>query len=388
MHFKKTFSLASPAYRSMLGMSAVFLLTACPQDLPHLPTSTPHVVAPETAFVKYIQQSGRQVSDPNGWIKDVFSTIDELKLPRSNENICAVMAVIEQESGFQEDPVVPGLAALLNKKIDKMEENLVMLAALEVRLNQPMNVDSPKTFRDAIKQIKTERDLARWYEAFTEAKFTGIILDRFGKGVDELISTVGSMQVSINYARKLAQAIGKPTSDMRDTLYTRAGGVFYGTAHLLYYPARYENIIYRFADYNAGHYASRNAGFQMMLNQLTKGKITPDGDLLSHLTEGTAKPSQTQLAITKLFAKSAKTIKPQTIADDLSREKTIEFEQTTTYTTVLQLMEEKKLKPISAALPKITLNSEKISRTLTTEWYGNSVNSRYQKCLNSTTQSL
>ena len=384
MHLNKTPSFIRTPHHLLCCLSAVFLLTACPQKIPDLPVAVPRTVAPETVFVKYIQQSGRSVSDPTAWVKSIFSAIDELKLPRSNENACAVMAVIEQESGFKEDPVVPGLAALLNKKINKMEENLVMFAALEVRLNQPMTTGSPMTFREGIKQIKTERDLAQWYEAFTEAKFTGIILDRFGKGVDELISTVGSMQVSVNYARKLAQAIGKSTSDMRDTLYTRDGGVFYGTAHLLYYPARYDNIIYRFADYNAGHYASRNAGFQLMLNQLTGGKITPDGDLLSHGSndsEGIAKPSQTQLAITKLFAKSAKNIKNQTIVDDLSREKSIEFEQSTTYATVLQLMDDKGLKPIPASIPKITLTSEKITRKLTTEWYSNGVNGRYQKCL-------
>ena len=384
MHLNKTSSISQITHRFAYGLSAIFLLTACPQQSPSVSTNAPRAVAPEMVFEKYIQQSGRAVNDPAAWVKDVFLAIDELKLPRSNENVCAVMAVIEQESGFKEDPVVPGLAALLNKKIDKMEENLVMFAALEVRLNQPMGTDSPKTFREAIKQIKTERDLAHWYEAFTQAKFTGIILDRFGKGVDELISTVGSMQVSINYARKLAQVIGKPTSDMRDTLYTRAGGIFYGTAHLLYYPARYDNIIYRFADYNAGHYASRNAGFQMMLNQLTGGKITPDGDLLSHNNandDGIVKPSQTQTIITKLFAKSAKNIKLQTIIDDLSREKSIEFEQSTTYATVIQLMEAKGLQPIPAAMPKITLTSEKITRTLTTEWYGNAVNNRYKKCL-------
>ena len=390
MHLNTTSSYYQAMHRFAYGLSTILLLTACPQQIPSLPTNVPSTVAPETVFVKYIQQSGRAVKDPAAWVKDIFSAIDELKLPRSNENVCAVMAVIEQESGFKEDPVVPGLAALLSKKIDKMEENLVMFAALEVRLNQPMAADSPVTFRDAIKKIKTERDLAQWYEAFTEAKFTGIILDRFGKGVDELISTVGSMQVSISYARKLAQVVGKPTSDMRDTLYTRAGGIFYGTAHLLYYPARYDNIIYRFADYNAGHYASRNAGFQMMLNRLTGAKITPDGDLLSHNSisnDGLVKPSQTQAIITKLFAKSAKDIKPQTIIDDLSREKSIEFEQSNTYTTVLQLMAARGLQPIPAAMPKITLTSEKITRTLTTEWYGNAVNNRYKKCLGFIAQS-
>lgn len=344
--------------------------------VPKVPLSS---IATDAVFVRAIQHN-RKVDEAAGWLKAIQSSIDELKIPRSNENICASIAVIEQESGFREDPTVSGLSNLLTKKIAKMEENLVMMAALEVRLNQPMS--NGVTFRNAIKNIKTERDLGLWYEEFTQAKFTNIILDRFGKGVDELISTVGSMQVSINYARDLAGKLGKPSSNMRSTLYTREGGVFYGTAHLLYYPARYDNIIYRFADFNAGHYASRNAGFQTMVKQLTGTKISTDGDLLSHKSsDGVAQMSETQQAVTALFAKQAKTIKPQTIIDDLSREKSIDFEQSTTYATVLDLMEKKGLAPIPAAIPKISLQSEKITRSLTTEWYANSVNGRYQRCL-------
>ncbi|TDR32204.1 DUF1615 family protein [Hydromonas duriensis] len=368
------------AFKLLCATSAALLLTACPQQGgPKQSAAVQKLIAPDAVFAKMIQQ-GRRVDEPQGWVNDILATLDELKLQRTNANVCSVMAVIEQESGFKEDPPVAGLNQLLTKKIAKMEENLLMLAALEVRLSQTMS--NGLTFRQAIKNIKTERDLVRWYEAFTEAQFTGLILDRLGKGVDDLVSTVGSMQVSIDYSRRLAQTLGKPTANMRDTLYTRVGGVFYGTAHLLYYPARYDNVLYRFADFNAGQYASRNAGFQVMLSQLTGQKIVPDGDLLSHAS-GTdrSKNSQTQAALIQLFSKSAKNIQAQTIADDLAREKSIEFENTTTYATVIQLMQAKGLKPVPAALPKIFLKSEKITRSLTTEWYANSVNARYQRCM-------
>lgn len=377
LRFKRFMSSRRRA-RLALACGAVALLTACPSSPKTAPTPV-SAIATDAVFVGFMTQN-RRVDDPKGWVNDIWVAIDGLKLPRNNENMCAVMAVIEQESGFKEDPPVAGLSDLLNKKIAATEQNIVMYAALEVRLNQVVP-NSKLTFKQTIKTIKTERDLARWYEAFTEAQFTGIILDQMGKGVDKLISTVGSMQVSIDYARKTAQKLGKPSSNMRDTLYTRAGGVFYGTTHLLYYPARYDNVIYRFADFNAGQYASRNAGFQVMVAQLSGKKITPDGALVNHRDDGKNKSSETLDALLVLFGKNAKNISPITIKTDLEQQKTIVFEDTAIYKTVLQLMAAKGKAPILQRIPSITLVSEKITRHLTTEWYANSVSGRYKRCM-------
>ena len=224
----------------------------------------PRLIAPDAAFAEMIQGTHRLNSaDAQVWVTDVLSSLDTVGMVRTNESACAVMAVIEQESGYKEDPAVPGLSNLLANKIKKMEENLAVKLALEVRLNQPMN--SGKTFREGISLVKTERDLASWYSEFTASKYLGPLLDRFGKGVDDVVGTVGSMQVSIDYARRVAAQLGQSSMNMRETLYTRKGGVLFGTAHLFYYPTHYEQMIYRFADYNAGHYASRNAGFQAMV---------------------------------------------------------------------------------------------------------------------------
>ena len=340
----------------------------------------PRLIAPDAAFAKMIQGTHRLNSaDAQVWVTDVLSSLDTVGMVRTNESACAVMAVIEQESGYKEDPAVPGLSNLLANKIKKMEENLAVKLALEVRLNQPMN--SGKTFREGISLVKTERDLASWYSEFTASKYLGPLLDRFGKGVDDVVGTVGSMQVSIDYARRVAAQLGQSSMNMRETLYTRKGGVLFGTAHLFYYPTHYEQMIYRFADYNAGHYASRNAGFQAMVAKLSGKPLSADGDLIAHDAVQPNTTSQTQTALQQLFAKKAPNISTLTIAQDLALEKTLEFEQSTTYLTVTQLYRQKYGALITEQIPRISLKSEKITRHLTTDWYANSVNRRYQQCL-------
>ena len=353
-------------------------LSGC--DPMHTADEQPRLIAPDAAFAKMIQSTHRlNNADAHAWVTDVLGSLDTVGMVRTNESACAVMAVIEQESGYKEDPAVPGLSTLLANKIKKMEENLAVRLALEVRLNQPMS--NGKTFRQGIGLVKTERDLANWYSEFTASKYLGPILDQFGKGVDDVVGTVGSMQVSIDYARRVAAQLGQSSLNMRETLYTRKGGVLFGTAHLFYYPTHYEQMIYRFADYNAGHYASRNAGFQAMVAKLSGKPLSADGDLIAHNATQPNTASQTQAALQQLFAQKAPNISAQTIAQDLALEKSLEFEQSTTYLTLTQLYRQKYGALITEQIPRISLKSEKITRNLTTEWYANSVNRRYQQCL-------
>ena len=370
-------------FRGSVGLACVLAmlgLAAC--DQVHQTNDQPRLIAPDAVFTKMIQHSHRlNEADAQAWVSDVLSSLDTVGMVRTNESACAVMAVIEQESGYKVDPAVPGLSKLLANKIKKMEENIAVRLALGMRLDQPMA--NGKTFREGIALVKTERDMANWYAEFTASKFTGPILSQFGKGVDDVVGTVGSMQVSIDYARRVAAQLGQSSLNMRETLYTRKGGVLFGTAHLFYYPTHYEQMLYRFADYNAGHYASRNAGFQAMVAKLAAKLLAADGDLINHRAEGdpNKSTSQTEAALQQLFAKKMPNISAQTIAQDLALEKSLDFEQSTTYRTVVQLYQQKYGAPIAQQIPKISLKSEKITRNLTTEWYANSVNRRYQQCL-------
>ena len=77
-------------------------------------------------------------------------------------------------------------------------------------------------------------------------------------------------------------------------------GCGFGTYHLLNYPANYDKPLYRFADFNAGWYASRNATFQNAVSRASDVKLALDGDLIAY---GSSEAGTTERAVRKLSTK-------------------------------------------------------------------------------------
>ena len=50
--------------------------------------------------------------DKVGWAADIDAALSSLELPSTPENLCAVIAVTEQESSFRADPAVPNLPSI------------------------------------------------------------------------------------------------------------------------------------------------------------------------------------------------------------------------------------------------------------------------------------
>jgi CO/xanthine dehydrogenase Mo-binding subunit len=190
------------------------------------------------------------------------------------------------------------------------------------------------------------------------------------------------MQVSIEFASQHAKLRPYPheTKDLRAEVFTRRGGMHFGIAHLLDYPAPYSDVmLYRFADFNAGRYASRNAAFQQSVSLLTGVELSLDGDLLVPGQPLNA-PGQTESAVRKLATQlgmdNAQIRRELELGDEPS------FNHSALYMKVFEAAERKAGRRLShAAMPRIKLESPKIKRRLTTEWFALRVDERWRRCM-------
>jgi hypothetical protein len=251
------------------------------------------------------------------------------------------------------------------------------------------------SFEARLKALRTERDLDRFFRellaayeqqypaAYTAADLASELFT--SRGLEELnpVTTAGSMQVSVRYAMEQPEE-ERPEPEVREALYTRAGGVRYGTARLLGYEAGYAQPLYRFADYNAGAYSSRNAALQAQVSELTRLPLTRDGDVLLYDAEGQPRDedSRTLAALLAFRARHAPELSERQLRRDVLKEKQADFEQTETWRAVKRTYERvSRKRPEYAQLPEVIIRSPKLSRELSTTWYARSVDQRFQRCL-------
>ena len=325
------------------------------------------------------------VSDRTGWATDIYAAINALQIPVTPENVCAVVGITDQESSFRADPAVPGLAAIAWREIDRQSER-AGVPKLVVRAALMLNSPDGRSYSDRIDSVKTEKQLSEIFEDFIGMVPMGktFFTDR------NPVRTGGPMQVSIAFAESHASSKGYPypvTGSIRHEVFTRRGGMYFGIAHLLDYPASYDSHIYRYADFNAGHYASRNAAFQSAVTLLTGIPLALDGDLLRYdKGRPVAEPGSTELATRSLATRLD--MSAAQIRRDLEAGRSHEFEKTRLYARLFALADRASGRSVPrAVLPKILLQSPKITRKLTTEWFANRVDTRYRACMERAAQS-
>lgn len=367
-----------------------------PSPLPAQPAPAPPPIGPKPPVSTYPgEREGRalvarfipsQVKDRDGWASDIFGAFSALRIFPTPDNICAVVAIIEQESTFQADPVVAGLPQIVWKEIDSRRERLHLPRLLVDAAFLKSSPDG-RSYKARVDALRTERQMNELFED---------MISEFPNGKSLLggynpVRTGGPMQVSVAFAEEQVKEKAYPyprRGSIRNEVFSRRGGVYFGAAILLDYPAPYTKPLYRFADFNAGRYSSRNAAFQNAVARLSGQPLALDGDLLRY-TNGApaAEPSTTLMALQRLAGRLA--LSRTDIERDLRLEKTSQFAQTPLYARVFaQADAAAGSRQAREAMPQIDLKSPKISRKLTTGWFAERVDARHRTCLGRDLSSL
>jgi hypothetical protein len=321
------------------------------------------------------------IPDRKGWSNDVFNAFTALKIPYTPQYFCGVLAVAEQESDYQSDPVTPNLSKIVWDELEQRSKKyfvpkLVMQAALL------KTSPDGRSYKERIDTLRTKRQLNALYEDMVREL-------PFGQTVFEKKNPIrdgGPMQVSVAFAESHVKVWPYPYSyrNLRDEVFSRRGSVYFGTAILLQYPVQYSDMVYYFADYNAGRYSSRNAAFQAALARLAKRKLALDGDLLQYDNQAAWKPATTGNNTLKAAVAIASRLhmSQDEIVRDLKLEKQSNFSQSPLYQRVFAQADQLAGKRLPREIiPQIVLVSPKISHHLTTEWFARKVDGRYRACL-------
>jgi Protein of unknown function (DUF1615) len=376
---------------------ALLLAAGCHETAPPPP---PPPRPPPPLTVAQVQTSFPDgVADPGGWARDLLGAFADSGLAPDAVRVCGVVAVLQQESGFQADPPVPNLGSLVRTRLREEAQRLGPLGppAME-RLLQNRAPGDRRTFGERMRRLRTERELDLLFRDMLEAErrehpamvATANLLDTLvrGRRLEDLnpVTTAGSMQVSVRWAVEYARSRGwaEGQEAVRDALYTRAGGMRFGVPRLWGYPLTDPDVIFRFADYNAGQYASRNAAVQRALARLTGMSLAADGDLLVFGADGlpTAEDSETLRVFRAFRERFVPTLPEARLRQDLEKGKEQAFEETPSYLALRRVHRERTGAPLpTAAVPELALRSPKLRRGYSTAAYARNVLRHHRDCL-------
>src|SRR5574343_1393707 len=119
------------------------------------PTSLPEAEV-KKRITRLIPASAK---DRAGWASDLHSAFKALEVAHATQTYCAAIAIIEQESSFQADPVVPGLPNIVRKELESRAGRYGVPAML---VKAALNKNSPdgKRYNERIDNLKTEQQVS------------------------------------------------------------------------------------------------------------------------------------------------------------------------------------------------------------------------------------
>lgn len=361
----------SPRWRTAICLVALLFAGCASQPLQQGAWQSPAQVRAEV-----MRLMPAKVNDRSGWAIDIQVAFAAQRIEPTMVNLCSVLAVAEQESGFQVDPVVPGLGKIARQEMDRRAASKHIPGFL---VDAALWLKSPdgRRYSERLAAARTERQLSDIFQ-----DFIGMVpLGKRLFGELNPVHTAGPMQVSIAFAQAHAQDYPYPVEgSIRQEVFSRRGGLYFGVAHLLGYPVDYAKPLYRFADFNAGWYASRNAAFQQAVSLASGIPLALDGDLVKPDASFADPTGATELAVRSLAVPLQ--MSDATIHRELLQGEREDFAAGQLYRRVFALAEKIGGRPLPrAVLPGITLNSPKITRKLTTAWFARRVDERWERCM-------
>lgn len=112
-----------------------------------------------------VQKMPASVSDREAWAQAIAKTFESQRLASTEENVCSVLAVAQQESNYQADPAVPGLSKIAWQEIDRRAEKMhipVFLVHTALKINSP----NGKSYSERLDNVKTEKQLSAIFDDF------------------------------------------------------------------------------------------------------------------------------------------------------------------------------------------------------------------------------
>ena len=214
------------------ALAVCLLITSCKAKPPR-PASADLSVP---AVARHLRSD---VKDSRGWAADVRLALRHARQPVTPTTVCQVLAVVEQESGYAKDPAVPGLGKVVKGELDDLFAKLGPAAGpVRKALLDHVGSGHSTTFEARLSTVKTEQEADQLYREIVD--FHRAAHPTLSRAMDLVapdlverknpITTAGSMQVSVRWAIEHGEREGLGGEDVRDLLYTRAGGLKYGTA--------------------------------------------------------------------------------------------------------------------------------------------------------------
>jgi hypothetical protein len=319
------------------------------------------------------------------WTNSIVQAMVKVGIPPTQENIALALVLLHRESRMDVDPAMSVQATYERKKKKYVEKAQVIPGGGQFvdwyfGLYQPQidNAQSETEVQSALGEIYAPYELP--FKVISHLSPSPTLDEKIAEFQKTLrLNTVGALQVNPQMAIQLQEKYGAEVdwNEAKKWLYTPEGNFQTGFAILFTSLEEYEElgvprknaVRFAFSDYNGGIYSARNAGFQVMLSDLTGEKLTPDGDLLSYDHDGVSWPvSQTERAVQTAFPDLDET----SIHEQLLREKGPDFDQTKLYKRVVRTYAARhKGKSVKASMPDAgdPEGEEKYGKTFTATEY-------------------